>query len=69
MKNVLDVGNDSSLPMFLLSFFEIPIGVRRGLIIFARVSFGKAIKTKRNIDSQNGTWFVGQRTDTSQTYL
>jgi hypothetical protein len=52
----------TSLPMFLLSFFEIPIGVRKRLDFFAHVSFGKATKTKRNIDSQNGTWFVGRRT-------
>jgi hypothetical protein len=39
----------TSLPMFLLSFFQIPIGVRKRLDI-APASFG----IKRNIDYQNG---------------
>jgi hypothetical protein len=48
----------TSLPMFLLSFFEIPIGVRKRLDYFCSCFFWQSDQNKRSIDSQNGTWFV-----------
>jgi hypothetical protein len=39
----------TSLPMFMLSFFEIPIGVRKHLDFYRSRSFGKGRKTKRSI--------------------
>jgi hypothetical protein len=37
----------TSLPMFLLSFFEIPVGVRKRLDFFRPRFFGKVMATKR----------------------
>jgi hypothetical protein len=39
----------TSLPMFMLSFFEIPIGVRKRLDFFVHGFFGKVMGTKENI--------------------
>jgi hypothetical protein len=36
--------------MFLLSFFEIPVGVRKRLDFLDQDFFGKAMDTKENID-------------------
>jgi hypothetical protein len=52
----------TSLPMFLLSFFAIPIGYGKGLISIGHVSFGKVMNTKRNTDLLDGTLFIDQRT-------
>ena len=49
----------TSLPMFLLSFFEIPKGVRKRFDFYHSRFFGKAIKTRKNTVSLNGTLFVG----------
>jgi hypothetical protein len=40
----------SSLPMFMLSFFEIPKGCLKGLIILDQDSFGNKTTKRRNID-------------------
>jgi hypothetical protein len=40
----------SSLPMFMMSFFEIPRGVSKKLNYFRSRFFGKAMNTKRSID-------------------
>jgi hypothetical protein len=40
----------TSLPMFLLSFLEIPVGVRKRLDFLYQGFFGKAMGTKENID-------------------
>jgi hypothetical protein len=50
----------TSLPMFLLSFFEIPVGVRKRDFFRSR-SFGKVMGTKK-IDSPNGLSFADLRT-------
>jgi hypothetical protein len=48
----------TSLPMFLLSFFQIPIGVRKRLDLG---SSGKVTRPKGNTDLQNGTLYVARR--------
>jgi hypothetical protein len=45
----------SSLPMFMLSFFEVPKGVLEKIDYFQSRFFGKVIVRRKNIDSQNGT--------------
>ena len=41
----------SSLPMFMMSFFEIPRGIlKKNWIILDLGSFGKAMNIRRNID-------------------
>ena len=40
----------TSLPMFMLSFLEIPIGVRKRLDFFDLASFGNPMNIRRNID-------------------
>jgi hypothetical protein len=52
----------TSLPMFMLSFFEIPKGVRKRLKKFTQDFFGKVTDIKENIDSLVGTLFVDQKT-------
>jgi hypothetical protein len=44
----------TSLPMFLLYFFEIPVGVRKRLDFYRSRFFGKVMVTKENIDLLNG---------------
>ena len=49
----------SSLPMFMMSFFEIPKGVlKKILIILDRHSFGKDLLISISIDLPNGTFCV-----------
>jgi hypothetical protein len=43
------------LPMFLMSFFEIPKGLRKRLDFFRYNFFGKAMGIRENINSLNGT--------------
>jgi hypothetical protein len=45
----------SSLPMFMLSFFELSKGVLRKLTTFGQDFFGKIIVRRKNIGSQNRT--------------
>ena len=53
----------TSLPMFMLSFFELPKGVRKRMDFFrSRFFFGKVMVTRRSIDFLSGTSFVGRRT-------
>jgi hypothetical protein len=48
------------LPMFTLSLFEIPVGVRKRLDFFrSSFVFGKQMIQRKNIGLQNGIWFVG----------
>ena len=51
----------SSLVMFMISFFEIPKGDLKKLIIIDPISFGKVMNIKRNKDSQDGTLYVSQK--------
>jgi hypothetical protein len=51
----------TSLPMFMLSFLEIPKGVRKRLDFYRSRFFGNLMNTKRNIDYQDGILFVDQR--------
>jgi hypothetical protein len=39
----------TSLPMFMLSFLEIPIGVRKRLDFLDHASFGKVMGIRKNI--------------------
>jgi hypothetical protein len=52
----------TSLPMFLLSFFEIPKGVRKILNFYRSHFLGRVIRRKRNTTSLNGTFCVDLRT-------
>jgi hypothetical protein len=52
----------TSLPMFMLSFFEIPKGVRKFLDFFHSRFFGKVTVIRRSIGSQDGILFVDPRT-------
>jgi hypothetical protein len=45
----------SSLPMFMLSFFELSKGVLRKLTTFGQDFFDKIIVRRKNIGSQNRT--------------
>ena len=40
----------TSLPMFLLYFFEIPVGVRKRLDFYRSRFFGKVVRIRRNTD-------------------
>jgi len=40
----------SSLPMFMLSFFEVPRGVLKKLDYFRSQFFGRTMNTRKNID-------------------
>ena len=44
----------TSLPMFMLSFLEVPIGVRQRMDVYRSLFFGKATDTKENIDCLSG---------------
>ena len=44
----------TSLPKFMLSFLEIPKGVRKQLDFYRYRFFGKVMRIKENTDSQNG---------------
>jgi hypothetical protein len=52
----------SSLPMFLLSFFEIPKGEGKDLIFIGLDFFSKARVKRRNTDFLNETSFVDPKT-------
>jgi hypothetical protein len=52
----------TSLPMFLLSFFEIPKGVRKRMDFYRSRFFGKAQIIRRSIDLLSGTLYAGRRT-------
>jgi hypothetical protein len=45
----------SNLPVFMLSFFEVPKGVLEKLTSFGLDFFWQNDSQKKNIDSQNGT--------------
>jgi hypothetical protein len=45
----------SNLPMFMMSFFEIPKGVLKKLTIIYHASIGKEIQIRISIAYQNGT--------------
>src|SRR6266540_1072823 len=51
----------SSLPMFILSFFEIPRVVLKRLDFYRSRFFGKARSIRGSIDLLNGVWFVLQK--------
>ena len=52
----------SSLPMFMLSFFEIPKDVLKKLDFYrSRFFFGRLRSIRRNIDLLNGVWYVLQK--------
>jgi hypothetical protein len=51
----------SSLPMYMISFFPLPKGVRRKLDYFRSRFFGRETITKRNIDLSNGIFCVNLR--------
>jgi hypothetical protein len=51
-----------SLPMFMLSFFEVPKGVLEKIDYFKSTFFGKMIVKRRNTDSQNGVLCTNLRT-------
>jgi hypothetical protein len=44
----------TSLPMFMLSFLEIPVGVRKRLDIFRSHFFGNPMGIRKNIDLLSG---------------
>ena len=50
-----------SLSMFLLSFFEVPVGLRKRLDFYISRFFGKTTRPKRSIDWLDGILFVDQR--------
>jgi hypothetical protein len=50
--------------MFMLSFFELPKGVRKRLDFFSiEIFLGKAMVTKGNTDWLNGTFYAGLKTN------
>ena len=52
----------TSLPIFLLSFFEIPKGVRKRLDYYRSLFFSKVISSSKNIDYLNGILCVDRKT-------
>jgi hypothetical protein len=51
----------SSLPMFMMSFFEIPKGVIKNLDHYRSRFFGKDLHKNTGIDLPNGTSYVVRR--------
>ena len=51
----------SSLPMFMLSFFEVPRGVLKKLNTTGQDSFVRMMGIKRNIGWSNGTFSANQK--------
>ena len=51
----------TSLPMFMLSFLQIPKGVRKRLDVFRSRFFGKVMNKRENTDLLNGTSYVNLR--------
>ena len=52
----------TSMPIFLLSFFEVPVGVRKRLDFYRSRFFGRVMNLRESIDSPSGMLFVDQRT-------
>ena len=52
----------SSLPIYMMSFFEIPKGVRKKLDYFRSHFFGSAMSRSGNIGELNGISCVNQKT-------
>jgi hypothetical protein len=48
----------SSMPMFMLSFLEIPVGVGKHLIFIDHDSFGRVMIRRKNIVCPSGTLFA-----------
>jgi hypothetical protein len=51
----------SSLPMFMMSFFDVPKGVLKNLDHFRFRFFGKVLLLNINIDLPNGTSYVAPK--------
>jgi hypothetical protein len=52
----------TSMPMFMLSFFEIPVGYAKDWNFIDHGSFGKVMRIKQNTGWLSGKYCVGQKT-------